>query len=571
MSVSVSFYSYQGKPNVAVKSFSTPVAVKTLTNLITNSRPELSMEFEYDLHIDANYCKFEVDGREQCWFIDSITSFENMYIYNCSLDVLSTFWNDVKGENQLIERSSSLNPNCFMPDTMWKTGKKLSYGIYYSSENPFSLTVDQDEFHNSYRYFLSSVHEEDSAIDSGFLPSSVMDTVNNYGSSGYMLSPLQLKRVFAGLFLDGILEGLSKICRDNPLSGIMSLMMFPFSINSKVRNNSLSDKDAVIKVGNMPLYYTSTPNLQYCTGFKSNSSIAVLDCGRIELPLAFGDFRDYEPYSSYKLFLPFVGYSDIAINDFRNSGYIYIKYFVDLVSGSAVVALYPSSSSADSDEEKRPRLTIPCNIGFKVNLASSDAASKKAELAMRAAATGAMIASTFSLGINPATSTLIGATNSIGMLANGNGPQLPVQANMPVSSIPPFPNGMSTRTYMGTPQSVSIDDGGRWGRMRRGMAISSFMNGFGQTSNLHSLNGSPFSPMKMFSMKPFLMIYSPELNSVSDSEQNTIYGKLVMDWAELNSLTGFIKVTDCNLPMKGMRTDVYNKMIDIMENGFYKS
>jgi hypothetical protein len=59
------------------------------------------------------------------------------------------------------------------------------------------------------------------------------------------------------------------------------------------------------------------------------------DCGTIEVPREYHDFRDYEPYTRLSLFLPFVGDVNISTNDCITPHKIHVIYNIDFLSGVA--------------------------------------------------------------------------------------------------------------------------------------------------------------------------------------------------------------------------------------------
>lgn len=59
------------------------------------------------------------------------------------------------------------------------------------------------------------------------------------------------------------------------------------------------------------------------------------DCGTIEVPREYHDFRDYEPYTRLSLFLPFVGDVNISTNDCIIPHKIHVIYNIDFLSGVA--------------------------------------------------------------------------------------------------------------------------------------------------------------------------------------------------------------------------------------------
>lgn len=58
------------------------------------------------------------------------------------------------------------------------------------------------------------------------------------------------------------------------------------------------------------------------------------NCGSVHVSPTYNSFADYEPYTSYKLFLPFYGFADIATDSIMNKD-VDVLYKFDLLSGDA--------------------------------------------------------------------------------------------------------------------------------------------------------------------------------------------------------------------------------------------
>lgn len=63
-----------------------------------------------------------------------------------------------------------------------------------------------------------------------------------------------------------------------------------------------------------------------------------IDCGTIRIPEYYGDCRDYSPYTTISLFLPFIGFRPIKVNDVMGSE-LSIKYFVDVYTGTCLACV----------------------------------------------------------------------------------------------------------------------------------------------------------------------------------------------------------------------------------------
>ena len=63
-----------------------------------------------------------------------------------------------------------------------------------------------------------------------------------------------------------------------------------------------------------------------------------VDCGTIRIPEYYGDCRDYSPYTTINLFLPFIGFRPIRVDDVMGSE-LSIKYFVDVYTGTCLACV----------------------------------------------------------------------------------------------------------------------------------------------------------------------------------------------------------------------------------------
>lgn len=64
-----------------------------------------------------------------------------------------------------------------------------------------------------------------------------------------------------------------------------------------------------------------------------NNEFQQLDCGYLDIPNASKSHLDYSPFSSAVIYLPYIGYRDLNIDEVMGSR-LYVKYNIDLVTGS---------------------------------------------------------------------------------------------------------------------------------------------------------------------------------------------------------------------------------------------
>ena len=69
------------------------------------------------------------------------------------------------------------------------------------------------------------------------------------------------------------------------------------------------------------------------TGLRITNQYKVVDCGTIQIKRNWGNALDYAPYTKICIYLPFIGFRDIQIEDAQNTT-IHIKYYVDVLTGA---------------------------------------------------------------------------------------------------------------------------------------------------------------------------------------------------------------------------------------------
>lgn len=108
----------------------------------------------------------------------------------------------------------------------------------------------------------------------------------------------------------------------NPFDTIISLSLIPVTIPSA--------GTTTVKIGNIDSGISVTiAGQQYVD----------VDCGYIDIAEYWGAYLDYAPYTKIELFLPFIGYKTLNVDEVMR-GKLYIKYRVDVLTGACVAFLY---------------------------------------------------------------------------------------------------------------------------------------------------------------------------------------------------------------------------------------
>lgn len=145
-------------------------------------------------------------------------------------------------------------------------------------------------------------------------------------------------------FFDNILKNYQ-----SPLENIISLSIIPAIAQP--------DDARYISIGNC------TTNI-LCT--ITNEQYVSVECGKIDLKEHYGNFSDYSPNTSIDIYLPYIGYRQIDIDDFM-SGKIRVRYQCDILTGDCVAEIY-----CEGKGKSKLMYTFNGNISYNVPLSGAN-------------------------------------------------------------------------------------------------------------------------------------------------------------------------------------------------------
>lgn len=95
---------------------------------------------------------------------------------------------------------------------------------------------------------------------------------------------------------------------------------------------------------------TSTIQVGYInSGVTSNvvkDMFTTINCGTVHIPESFGDVRDYNPYTTIEVYLPFIGMQQLNTDDVIGSD-VTITYKVDVLTGACIALISVKSSKVN--------------------------------------------------------------------------------------------------------------------------------------------------------------------------------------------------------------------------------
>ena len=155
---------------------------------------------------------------------------------------------------------------------------------------------------------------------------------------------------------DEIVKGLS-LMGGNPIDGLIDLRLYPFNVVNKTSGGASKS----IVVGR-----TDTG----VSGIEINDYNAILDLGSCSFYPYFGNFLDYEPYTTGQLYIPYVGIVPISTAVFMGQT-ISCKMVVDITTGSCTAIVFCNGI---------PLIYKNGNIGVEIPMTATNSAQYAARI-----------------------------------------------------------------------------------------------------------------------------------------------------------------------------------------------
>lgn len=98
----------------------------------------------------------------------------------------------------------------------------------------------------------------------------------------------------------------------------------------------------------------------------TNEQYVSVECGQLDLKEHYGNFSDYSPNTSIDIYLPYIGYRQIDIDDFM-AGKIRVRYQCDILTGDCVAEIY-----SEGKGKSKLMYTFNGNISYNVPLSGAN-------------------------------------------------------------------------------------------------------------------------------------------------------------------------------------------------------
>lgn len=181
----------------------------------------------------------------------------------------------------------------------------------------------------------------------------------------------------------------------------ISLMLSPISANTGTNKN--------IKFGK----YDSEIAAPVVT-----DQFQVVDMGTVQVPLQYGSFLDFSGYAVAKIFLPFVGFRSLNVDEIMGST-ITCKYYVDMLSGSAIAMLRINRPGSNNSVY----YNFDCNVNVQVPLTCESYSTIVSSILSAGVAA-------VSAGVSAGIAAPIGVAAAGSIAAHGGAPDLTQSGNL---------------------------------------------------------------------------------------------------------------------------------------------
>lgn len=197
----------------------------------------------------------------------------------------------------------------------YNTGaQNISVIVHEKGETPPDISASGDDEKND-------DNNVNGTPSKGHTPSSEKEVGLNLLTTTYIVSETQLQEIgdelWSSNFMDNIL-----LLSNSPIENILSCKIFP---------TTFSGTASAVKIGNVTM-------LNGATAQKIGSVGLSKETGSVSFSQKYNSFLDFAPFTSAKLFIPFVGFQPLPVASFIGAQ-LSLRYVFDVVTGAVSVYL----------------------------------------------------------------------------------------------------------------------------------------------------------------------------------------------------------------------------------------
>ena len=299
--------------------------------------------------VDVNYIYIEEFNRY--YFVDNINvELTNYFIFYLRCDVLMSYKNKVLDLNAFITRNEFTYNDLLKDDRISFYYNKVIDEYKADKGNMVNTTFSSTEVLPSFTNCALSVINDKILLSKTTItsPDVTLPNVDNIASGQslvcrtYCCNGLNVTRLARRILNDDTLANF-----------VLSGIILPFKIDNDEDAEYLRLGDTDIDGVDGVRVYDITPNL---------SKYYVIADFKIE---SEGTFLEYEPYTQYEIWLPYLSWVKVNADDILDNRII-VYYVVDFLTGNAQVTIYDVTNG-------RNIFTSNCQLGVKIGFSSTNA------------------------------------------------------------------------------------------------------------------------------------------------------------------------------------------------------
>ena len=285
---------------------------------------EPSIMISYDGVIDFTYVYLQEFKRY--YYVTNIVSIRNnIWQIDLKVDVLYTFKDDIIGQNAFVSRCESTtyaNSGLVDKRVPIKDVPTITYTIPTSG-----LLVDTTIVNNNFKYVLQAFDQDSVTMDLTSKSIAPLGTSLPTIYHGYSDNPItKMYCLSASDYAD-----LATDIRQNSSHAnyIASILAIPFDISSDYKS---ATPESVIKLGTSTIPVTDTYELKG----ESSGYHVIADFTYSGANTGYLSFLNYEPFTTYEIFIPYHGWVKLNAKDFLGKR-ILVYFALDYSTGNGMV------------------------------------------------------------------------------------------------------------------------------------------------------------------------------------------------------------------------------------------
>ena len=322
-----------------------------------------SIVIEYTGVIDFNYVYISTFNRY--YFVTNITSVRtNLWRLDMSCDVLMTYKETILNYECYVSR----NENDYNPD-IEDTYLPLEYEKVVEVTNLYNDTYDWGKIflEGNYSVVFTTIYKGteyeviDEQIETEFqdLEGNILEVSSiSLGASNYKC---------IGIIRNNILDNLNKLVEktindDTLASYIISLIVFPIK-GSDLSFSTLNPSKLLIKDDS-----TSITVAQDDVSYPRGGVLTPVIANQFTIKPKYNNFLDYEPYTTYEIYLPFYGW--LKLNSYQILNQQLVVNYVPQVDSEQCTIIISKGASIGGSREVIAEVT--CQLGIQIPINSTN-------------------------------------------------------------------------------------------------------------------------------------------------------------------------------------------------------